>query len=104
VDKSSITAGDLTITWSPSCSVGAEDYGIFEGTIGTWYSHTAVTCTDALGDFTEEVTPGSGDRYYLVVPHNPNDEGSYGIDSTGTERPVGNPSTCQPTQELGPCP
>ena len=56
------------------------------------------------GDLTEEVTPSDGDRYYLVVPHNTNVEGSYGRDSAGAERPPGNPTACNGTQELEPCP
>jgi hypothetical protein len=103
VVKSTITAGDLTLSWSPATSVGGEDYGIYEGTIGSFYSHTSIDCTDNGGDLTEEVTPSAGDRYYLVVPLNPNDEGSYGKDSGPSERPVGNPGRCRPTQALA-CP
>ncbi|UCF67936.1 MAG: hypothetical protein JSV80_01170 [Acidobacteriota bacterium] len=103
VAKSMITAGDLTISWTASCSIGAEDYGIYEGTLGSYYSHTAIDCNDAGADLTEEVTPSGGDHYYLVVPLNPNDEGSYGRASSSTERPQGS-SPCAATQELEPCP
>lgn len=102
VNKSSITVGDLTIRWSPSSSAGAEDYGIYEGSIGTWYSHYSIDCHDDSSDLTEEITPASGDRYYLVVALNPNDEGSYGTDSSNVERPQGT-SPCRATQGLG-CP
>ncbi|UCF66932.1 MAG: type II secretion system protein [Acidobacteriota bacterium] len=104
VAMSMITAGDLTISWQASCSVGGEDYGVYEGSIGTWYSHTTIDCADAGGDRTEEITPGTSDHYYLVVPMNPNDEGSYGTDSAAAERPAGSPSVCRTTQELEPCP
>ena len=40
-------------------------------------------------DLTEEITPGAGNRYYLVVPHNICGEGSYGQKTGGIERPVG---------------
>jgi len=106
VDKSSITAGDLTITWTASLSAGAEDYGIYEGsTTSPWaYGHVAIDCHDNGGDFTEEVTPASvaGDYFYLVVANNPNDEGSYGKRSSGTERPMGG-SPCRPFQDFD-CP
>lgn len=104
VDKSSITAGDLTITWTPSTSAGADDYGIYEGTIvSPWtYNHQSVVCTDALADLTEDITPGSGDRYYLVVPLHPDMEGSYGTDSSGTQRPQGS-FPCRTVQGLD-CP
>ena len=41
------------------------------------------------------LTPGSGDRYYLIVPHNGVFEGSHGVDSSGAQRSPG-PSTCLP--------
>jgi len=100
VDKSMLLPGGLRIGWSAATSAGADDYGIYEGRIGAWYSHTAIDCSDAAGDRAEDVTPGAGNRYYLVVPWNANDEGSYGQDSGGIERPVGVPATCRPTQSL----
>ena len=57
--------------------------------------------TDAPPFFQEDVTFAAGDRYYLVVPHTA-DEGSYGLDSGGAERPVGS-ATCVAAQSLG-CP
>jgi len=105
VDKSSITAGDLTITWIASLSVGAEDYGIYEGTVSQpWgaYSHGAIDCHDDGTKFTEEITPAAGNRYYLVVAMNPNHEGSYGRRSSGAERPMGS-SPCKPSQDFD-CP
>ncbi len=103
VDRSAVTPGNLTISWSASCSSGAEDYGIHEGQIGSWYSHTQIDCSDDGGDLTEEITPSAGDRYYLVVPHHPDDEGSYGVDSSALERPVGG-AVCAAMQTLAPCP
>jgi len=103
VDRSMLTAGDLTIRWAASSSVGGEDFGIYEGSLGTWYSHTAIDCSDAGSDRVEEVTPGAGNRYYLVVAMNPDVEGSYGRDSSGAERPVGSPTACRIGQGLD-CP
>lgn len=106
VTKSLITAGDLTITWNPSLSAGAEDYGIYEGTITSpWtYGHIGVDCHDNGSDFTEERTPPSvtGNYFYLVVALNPNDDGSHGKRTPGIERPVGT-SPCRPTQDFD-CP
>jgi hypothetical protein len=50
------------------------------------------------------VTPASvsGDYFYLVVANNPNDEGSYGQNSSPAERPAGG-SPCRPTQDFD-CP
>ena len=68
----------VSVTRSASCSVGVEDYGIHEGTIGAWYSHDDIDCSDDGADLTEVVNYDAGNVYYLVVPHNANDEGSYG--------------------------
>jgi hypothetical protein len=95
--------GAIRLIWDPSCSPGAEDYGIYEGELGVWYEHTAVDCADDGADFGEDVDPTAGDRYYLVVPHGAADEGSYGADSGGTERPVGT-ETCNPVQITAACP
>jgi hypothetical protein len=97
-------AGDaIEIAWEPSCSGGATDYGIYEGTIGEWYGHTAVDCLDLGHDLRETITASEGDRYYLVVPRNGVDEGSYGLAAPGTERPVG-VDTCEPIQVTAQCP
>jgi hypothetical protein len=95
--------GKLRISWSQSCSAGAEDYAIYEGVIGDWYSHVALDCSDDGADLREDITPSSGNRYYLVVPLNANDEGSYGTASDGTSRPPGG-SACVASQALAACP
>jgi len=98
----STTPGNLTLSWGTSCSAAAQDYGIYEGVLGLWSSHAAVDCSDAGGDRTEEITPGLGDHYYLVVPNSASKEGSYGRTGSGTERPAGNPA-CRPAQAVAPC-
>jgi hypothetical protein len=102
VHKSDVTPGDLRITWQASTSVGAEGYGIYEGTIPSWTSHGLKDCTDDAPEFEEEIAPQAASSYYLVVPNNANGEGSYGVQSSGTERPQGTPA-CRPVQDLG-CP
>jgi hypothetical protein len=97
----SMTPGNIVISWAPATSVGGEDYGIYEGTVPSYSSHGSITCTDALADLMEDITPAPGDTYYLVVPLNPNNEGSYGTDHIGVERPQGF-APCGP-QALG-CP
>ena len=102
VDESTITPGDLTLTWSTSCSQGASDYGIYEGTVGAWYSHSLKDCIDGAPALTEEITPAAGNKYYLVVPQNGAEEGSYGIATAG-ERPVGG-AVCIAPQSVTACP
>lgn len=97
------SGGDLSIAWATGCSAGSEDFGIYEGVIGSWSSHRYIDCSDDGGDMMELIAPRPGDRYYLVVPHNPNDEGSYGTESGGGQRSVG-VFQCVPTQAVASCP
>ncbi len=96
-------SSDLRLTWAAGCSTGAEDYGIYEGTLGSWYSHTAIDCNDDLHDLTEVITPQPGSNYYLVVPYTANAEGSYGMTGSASIRPSGS-TVCVPWQDLTPCP
>jgi len=105
--KSTLIPGNIDVNWTPSCSAGAEDYGIYQGRIGNWTSHRQMTCTDPSPAFTEVVTPQNADSYYMVVPHNYSEEGSYGRDyiaGVETERPqpllLGD--RCVPPQVLTP--
>jgi len=104
VDKSG-TPGRLTLSWPPSCSSGAVDYAIYEGTIGSYYSHVLKDCTDNGGDRVEDIVPQTVDSYYLVVPLSATSEGSYGLDSNGAERPVPSapPNRCLVSQVIGGC-
>ena len=105
VDKSAITPGSIRVSWAASCAAGALDYAIYEGTIGSYYSHdVSVVCTDTGGDLVEEVVPQSASSYYLVVPLGEAAEGSYGRDSNGVERPVATSvDRCLGAQVTGGC-
>jgi hypothetical protein len=89
----------IRLAWSQSCSAGGENYGIYEGALGTWYGHASVDCNDDSSNLMEDIGTTSGNRYYLVVPLNGNEEGSYGQDSNNVELPVGAPA-CLPTRVL----
>lgn len=105
VYKSNSVPGDLRLSWTGSCSNEATDYAIYEGTLGAFDSHVAVDCADDGGDLEEEISPQAADSYYLVVPVSPSQEGSYGVDSGGTERPVPpDPADrCLESQTIGGC-
>jgi hypothetical protein len=81
-------AGQITLTWGASCVLSDTDYEIYEGTIGSYYSHAAKFCTTG-GALTRTFAPAAGSRYYLVVPRNGVAEGSYGVNSAGASRPPG---------------
>lgn len=77
---------DLDLAWGPSCSPYASDYAVMEGTPGDFTSHVPRLCTTD-GSSSTTLTPGTGDRYYLVVPLTAAGEGSYGQMGSGAERP-----------------
>ncbi|MCP3937731.1 MAG: hypothetical protein GY708_20460, partial [Actinomycetia bacterium] len=79
----------VTVDWRPSCSSADTAYGIYEGTIGSWYSHTLVPGQCAVAGTSATFNTGATDQYYLVAPNAAASEGSYGQDSSATERPVG---------------
>ncbi len=84
-------SGDLTLSWGSSCAATDTDYEVYEGTIGSYFSHSPLACS--TGGLTTLTTAApSWDTYYLVVPSNGFYEGSYGSDSGGAERPPGFPS------------
>jgi len=92
---------DLTLDWGASCSASGVDYAIYQGTIGTYFSHAIKFCT-TQGLLTKTFPADPGDLYFLVVPLSADREGSYGTDSAVVERPRGTPA-CKP-QLLGSCP
>jgi hypothetical protein len=103
-----LDGSDVILSWTASCSEGTSDYGIYEGTIGAYYSHSSVDCNDGGAPLTEQITPALGSHYYLVVPLNPQTEGSYGQREdfpgpTLTERPIG-AAQCVAVQTVTPCP
>jgi len=93
---------DLDLSWGASCSAAATDYSIHEGSIGSWYDHTSIVCSTA-GALSYTITPAAFSAYYLIVPLSASAEGSYGVDSTGAERPV-SLEACRPAQALAACP
>jgi len=93
---------DLDLTWYAACGAHATDYAVYVGTIGIWYDHAPARCSTA-GATSATVEPPMSDDYYLVVPMSPAEEGSYGTDGNGAERPAG-AKACLAMQTLMPCP
>ena len=102
VNKSVLAPGQLDLAWAASCSGEATDYAVYEGTLGSWYSHNPVLCTTS-GALAATLTPASGDRYYLVVPETAVREGSLGVDSAGIERPRSG-DRCRTERDPSACP
>ncbi len=93
--------GALGLTWGASCIATDDDYAIYEGVLGAYYSHGLVVCSTG-GVPQIELTAGNGSRYYLVVPRNATNEGSLGRTSDGLERPQGSPACT--SQSVAVCP
>lgn len=99
----------VTINCPASCASGGTRYGLYEGSIASLrtgiYDHAKKSCLESCpGSITFD--PANGDRYFLVVPHNGSQEGSYGLDSNLAERPqaVSASARCMAVQNLTPCP
>ena len=93
--------GFIQLRWGDSCLAADVDYAIYEGPLGSFTDHVPVFCSTG-GATTHALIPSSGDTYYLVVPHNGSgQEGSYGTDGDGIERPP-NLGACAP-QSHGSC-
>jgi hypothetical protein len=95
------TGSDVTLQWGASCLATDADYEVYEGTLGSFTSHAPRLCATG-GALTATITPLPGDRYFLVVPTNGTNEGSYGLQSGGAERPLGS-SACF-ARMIGSCP
>jgi len=94
--------GDVQLDWQPSCSADDGDYAVFGGDLGDFTSHGVETCS-TLGTTALVIAQPPGSRYYLVVPLDGMDEGSYGPDGNGAERPVGT-TTCGTQNIAASCP
>jgi hypothetical protein len=84
----------LRLTWGASCNPPDTDYVVYDGAIGSYYSHSKLICSTA-GNRVANIAPAAGSRYYLVGPRNATREGSLGRSSAAAERPVGI-SSCFP--------
>ena len=58
---------------------------------------------DDGADLRETFLPQAGNRYFLVVASTAASEGSFGVDSSGGERPAGL-TACRAEQSTAPCP
>jgi hypothetical protein len=85
VDKAA--GGQVRLTWSASCLETDTDYAVYEGQIGSYYSHVPVVCSTA-GSRDVTFTPAPNLVYYLVAPRNQDQEGSHGRLRSGVERGV----------------
>jgi len=104
------TGGDLVLDWGPpDTDCDTADYAVYVGELasvtGSGYGHdVALTCAAGSNSFSiSENDPRlSPADYFLVVADNGLQEGSYGSDSSGSERPAST-SACHMAQNLASC-
>jgi len=103
-------AGNLVFEWgAPAAACQPADHALYAGDLGALgtagYGHDRVlTCAAGATSLTvPEMHPAIGAAdYYLVVSDNAVQEGSYGRDSDGAERPAST-SACHEAQNLVSC-
>ena len=104
------TSTMLNISW-PALpdGCGNPDYAVYKGDLSQLlstanYNHLTTTCTTANAPTYSMTMPSDTSAYFLVTSESAFDEGSYGRNSAGTERPVAATSPCRTKQTIGACP
>ncbi len=88
---------DIIVDWQPTCD--AENHAIYFGSLADFASYIEAECTVGMtGNWSG--TPPGGDLFWVVVGVNGSNEGSYGEDSGGLERPDAGGAYCGYTQDL----
>jgi hypothetical protein len=94
----------VELTWDVPCNDAAvpnQDYAIYKGNFGDWTNLTNLSCT--TGHAQSFLTETTDDNiFWLVVPQNSANEGSYGHNSQGERSPSSLP--CKPQALATTCP
>ena len=93
---------NLSLAWTaPGGTCQVTGYGLYRGTLPwTGYNHASVNC--AITATSTTTAQGTGSYYYLIVPSNASNEGSYGKSSAGAQRPQGT-TPCKTSQDSTTC-
>ena len=98
------SGADILFTWSAAkVTCNPSTYEIYRGALGSYYSHSILTCdTSGLTNWTNvSGLSDSNNYYYLIVPATASKEGSYGMKTGGIEIPQAS-TPCLP-QDLTAC-
>ncbi|OGF67360.1 MAG: hypothetical protein A2Y62_06220 [Candidatus Fischerbacteria bacterium RBG_13_37_8] len=89
------SGANLNLTWvAPGGTCTTTGYGVYRGTLPlTAYNHASLSCAVTGTSFSTAQDTGS--YYFLVVPLNTTNEGSYGTDSAGSQIPPAS-TPCKP--------
>jgi hypothetical protein len=95
--------GTLQLTWTPDCGAGTL-YAVYRGDLTLGYDSIVPEPGQcAVAGTTVTVPEGSGATdFFLVVPSDGTDEGSYGKDSSGSERAPAT-AACRPQGATDAC-
>jgi len=98
-----VDAGSLSMTWGLPCNAGSvpnQDYAVYQGPLGDWSNLSILTCSTGYdrSALIESIQPN---MFWLIVPQNSANEGSYGQSSYGERSPAAVP--CKP-QAIAACP
>ena len=101
LDKSVV--GTLLLNWSSSCRTTDTDYSVYRGTLGDYDGLIPETCSTGQARSWETGLAG-GDAYFLIVPHNDLNEGSYGLAAPSQQEVerAASLAACRP-QVIGEC-
>lgn len=97
-----VTPGSVVLTWDLACNdatVPGQDYAVYQGSMGRWTDLTSLTCTTGRRTSWLIDNPPAN-AFWVVVPQNSANEGSYGQSSMGERPPA--LSACKP-QAIGAC-
>jgi hypothetical protein len=80
------STGQIDVSYTPACD--ATDHTIYYGDLSTvaTYGYAGAECFVGVTG-TASFDPGTGSVFFVVVANNTSNEGSYGKDSSGIERP-----------------
>jgi uncharacterized repeat protein (TIGR01451 family) len=99
--KNTGNASLLDLSWTASCGNAVTGYGVYQGTLGTFYSHAPLNGLCAVAGLSAGAQPTAAvSSYYLIVPQSSSMEGSYGVNSSGIEIPPSG-APCRATQAFG---
>ncbi len=94
-------SGGLSLAWNADCGAGSR-YGIYRGDLSIGYASLAADTCD-LQTTSSTISAGTTPaEFFLVVPSDAAFEGSYGKDSTGTDRPTAS-TVCHPQDVIDLC-
>lgn len=101
VDGFDRVSGNVSLSYEAGCDVS--DNNIYFGPLDqvASYAYAGETCAIGSGGSFDLFNPGSGSFFFIVVGNDAvSDEGSYGLDGLGAERPDFSANLCGTTQSL----